>query len=149
VAFSTVGELRETWREFGEQVSAADAAVVRRVLPTAEATSATEATSAPALATAAPTEAPTAPVATNVLTGTAQLTANVRQAPEQASPGVGQVAAGDQVVVTGVSEDGLWLRVRLGDNPQPGSQIDGDEGWVFRALISSLGQEPEVVTSNQ
>jgi hypothetical protein len=146
VCFSTVGELREAWREFGEQASSTVAAQPR-IRPTAvprtpEPTAASEPTAAPEVAAA-----PVGDVAaTGEITGTAQLTANVREGPSQSATGIGQVVAGETLLVTGVSADGQWYRVRLGDSPAEGSRIDGEEGWVYSALISRLEQQPEVVT---
>lgn len=143
VCFSAVSELREAWRDFGEQASSTVAAQPR-IRPTA-----LPATPAPTLApepTPLPSDGAAAPAgAQGEILGTAQLTANVRQEPNQSATSLGQVAAGDTLIVLGVSQDGQWYRVRLGPDPSADSRIDGEEGWVYSALISRLDQEPPLL----
>lgn len=147
VCFSVVGELRATWQQIGDP-AAVPAAVVRRVRPTAAATAVATAPAASEPAAAAPTSAPAAapnaPAPTDGVAATAQLTSNVREKPEQGSTSIGEIAAGDQIVVLGVTEDGLWYKVRLSSSASPNSKIDGGQGWVFSALVSALDQQPPV-----
>jgi uncharacterized protein YgiM (DUF1202 family) len=81
--------------------------------------------------TATPDDAPTAtPDVVTVTSGTV----NVRSAPAFGNNVIGQVIAGDELVVIDSAEG--WLRVRLGSVVSPLSSITNGEGWISSELVT-------------
>ena len=77
----------------------------------------------------APTAVPPPPT-----TGRVRVPAlNVRSGPWWGEERIGQVHAGDALIILGTCGD--WFRVRLGDPQAVTSQIQGGEGWVARAVV--------------
>ena len=129
LAWKMLGDLRTQLREVGFE--AVDPSVLAAPAPTAD-------TSAAALPDVTPgaetTPLPTA-TAEALITGTVRAAANVRALP-QVSGGevIGRISQGDEIVFIGVTSDGQWYHIRLGEKHASSSQINSatGEGWVNR-----------------
>lgn len=133
VAWKMLGDLRTQLREVGFEP--VDPAVLAAPAPTADTSAALPAVATPG---ADSTPLPTA-TTENLITGTVRAAANVRALP-QVSGGevIGRISQGDQVVFLGVTADGQWYHIRLGEKFASSSQISSanGEGWVNRSLLS-------------
>jgi hypothetical protein len=114
-----------------------------------------EAPVAAATATAEPSPEPTIPQNTptpdlaNAPTGTVLQGSNVRPSPSTQNEPIGQLNLGDQIIFRGISPDGNWYLVQLGENYSDISRIDNPDGtgWVNGALLSSPAADLPVVES--
>jgi hypothetical protein len=112
-----------------------------------------EAPIAAASPTATPEPEPTIPQNTptpdlaDAPTGTALQGSNVRPSPSTENEPIGQLSLGDQVIFRGVSPDGEWYLVQLGENYSDISRIDDPDGtgWVNGALLSAPAADLPVV----
>ncbi|KPV52837.1 PBS lyase, partial [Kouleothrix aurantiaca] len=133
VAWKMLGDLRTQLREVGFEPVAP--AVLAAPAPTADTSAALPEAATPGAST---TPLPTA-TAEALITGTVRAAANVRALP-QVSGGevIGRISQGDQVVFLGVTADGQWYHIRLGEKSASSSQITSanGEGWVNRSLLS-------------
>lgn len=133
VAWKMLGDLRTQLREVGFEP--VDPAVLAAPAPTANSSATVPEAATPAADT---TPLPTA-TTENLITGTVRAAANVRALP-QVSGGevIGRISQGDQIVFLGVTADGQWYHIRLGEKFASSSQISSanGEGWVNRSLLS-------------
>jgi hypothetical protein len=112
-----------------------------------------EAPVAAATATAEPSPEPTIPQNTptpdlaNAPTGTVLQGSNVRPSPSTQNEPIGQLNLGDQIIFRGISPDGNWYLIQLGENYSDISRIDNPDGtgWVNGALLSSPAADLPVV----
>lgn len=90
-------------------------------------------------ATATPEAAEPAEVTGKVLSG-----ANIRPYPSVQNDPIGGVNQGDDIIFEGISPDGLWYNIRLGERYNDSSFIDdpagGDSGWIHKELVSKPGE---------
>jgi hypothetical protein len=131
LAWTIVASLRDELRQIGSTPVAPSQPIIRTVVPTPAPAQAPSA-AGPA-ATAAPRPTAALPAGSVLTTG------NVRAAPSrETGERIGLVSVGDDVVFLGVSPDGQWFRVRLGERRAPGSRIDSPDGtgWVIRSIVS-------------
>ncbi len=112
----------------------APAAPIEPAAPIAAATATAEPSPEPAI----PQNTPTPDLA-NAPTGTVLQGSNVRPSPSTQNEPIGQLNLGDQIIFRGVSPDGDWYLVQLGENYSDISRIDNPDGtgWVNGALLSS------------
>jgi hypothetical protein len=106
-------------------------------------------------ATATPSPVPTIPQNTptpdlaDAPTGTVLQGSNVRPDPSTQNEPIGQLSLGDQVIFLGVSPDGEWYRVQLGESYADISRIENPDGsgtgWVNAALLSTPTTDLPVV----
>jgi hypothetical protein len=103
-------------------------------------------TTTPAPEPTIPQNTPT-PDLTDAPTGTVLQGSNVRPSPSTQNEPIGQLNLGDQVIFRGVSPDGDWYLVQLGENSSDISRIDDPDGigWVNGALLSSPAADLPVI----
>jgi len=81
-------------------------------------------------------EEPAEEIVGKVLSG-----ANVRPRPSVQNEPIGAVSQGDEIVFLGISSDGMWYHIRLGERHSDGSSIENEDGsesgWVHRELVST------------
>jgi hypothetical protein len=153
LAVSVVTNLRDELQRISNPDPAAS---FQPALPAPQAPAAPVEPEAPIAATpptATPEPEPTIPQNTptpdlaNAPTGTALQGSNVRPSPSTENEPIGQLSLGDQVIFRGVSPDGEWYLIQLGENYSDISRIDDPDGtgWVNSALLSAPAADLPVV----
>jgi hypothetical protein len=80
------------------------------------------------------------PLSTDLISGKVLSGANVRPFPSVQNDPVGVISQGDEILFVGMSPDGMWYHIRLGDRHADSSSIGDTKegtGWVHRELVSS------------
>lgn len=90
--------------------------------------------------TPTPIEEPTPePEIIEEIPGTVLSGANVRPYPSVQNEPIGTISQGDEIFFVGISPDGMWYHIRLGENHDDTSSIENENGsgWVHRELLST------------
>lgn len=161
LVFSVLTTLRNEVNQFGDGDPAIVLAKVRTAMPTVEIDEADIPGEQPAFSGApdetlpdaqpevvtepdvAASEVPeTEEVSTSdeSITGKVLSGANIRPFPSVQNAPIGSVSQGDEIVFLGMSADGMWYHISLGERHADSSAIGDSEdgsGWVHRELVST------------
>lgn len=94
----------------------------------------------PALTTTDVPEPEEPAASTETITGKVLSGANVRPFPSVQNAPIGSVSQGDEIIFLGMSADGMWYHISLGERHADSSAIGDTEdgsGWVHRELVST------------